>query len=197
MTLERNELSRQAAAFDGVAVKARERASKAEADNEQLRDTISELEVWRGELERRLAAIASELGVAKAAREADARELKRLHEALAEADSRSEREGQSAEASQTLAAQAAEIELLVAELAAVRRAQNPPGSAAPSDSEQAAARIARLEAERAELADRAQQLRAALRTCWARRGSARARPLGARDERPPPRPTSSPPPTPS
>lgn len=187
MTLERDELSRQAAAFDGVAVKARERAGKAEAANEQLRDTISELEVWRGELERRLAAISSELGVAKAAREADARERKRLHEALADADSRSEREGQSAEVSQTLAAQAAEIELLVAELAALRAEHSKPEGSPPEQlSEQAAARIARLEAERAELAHRAERLSAALQEAL---GPAQAllelARSGLDDERPP------------
>ena len=168
MTFERDELSRQAAAFDGVAVKARERAGKAEAENEQLRDTISELEVWREELERRLAAISSELGVAKAAREADDRELKRLREALTEAQSRTDGEGQSADASQTLAAQAAEIELLVAELASLRTEQNRPEAAPPERlTEQASARIARLEAERAELAHRAEQLSAALKEALA------------------------------
>jgi chromosome segregation ATPase len=163
MTFERDELSRQAAAFDDVAVKARERATKSEAENDQLRDTIRELEVWRAELERRLAAMSSELGVARAAREADEREFKRLREALTEAQSRTDGEGRSADASQTLAAQAAEIELLVAELASLRAEQNRPETATPERlTEQASARIARLEAERAELAHRAEQLSAAL-----------------------------------
>ena len=181
MTFERDELSRQAAAFDDVAVKARERASKSKAENDQLRDTIRELEVWRGELERRLAAMSSELGVAKASREADERELKRRGEALTEAQSRTDREGQSADASPTLAAQAAEIELLVAELASLRAEQNRPETAAPERfTEQASARIARLEAERAELANRAEQLSAALHEALApARGSAGACPLRA------------------
>jgi hypothetical protein len=138
--------------------------ARAERENEELRDTIRELEIWRGELERRLAAISSELGVAKAAREADERELKRLREALAEAEARSDRDGHSTDASQTLDAQAAEIELLVAELASVRAEQSNPESAGSARlSEQVSARIVRLEAERAELARRAERLDAALK----------------------------------
>jgi hypothetical protein len=82
MTNERDELSRQAAAFDGIAVKTRERAVRAEAEHQKSAAALRELETWRGELERRLAATTTELGATKAAREADARELDRLREAL-------------------------------------------------------------------------------------------------------------------
>lgn len=138
--------------------------ARAERENRELRDTIRELEVWRGELERRLTAISTELGIAKEAREADERELKRLREALADAGVRGDPDGQTADASHTLAAQAAEIELLVAELASVRAAQSTVGSAGSAGlSEQVSVRIARLEAERAELARRAEQLDVALK----------------------------------
>ena len=127
MTFERDELSRQATAFDGIAVKARERALAAEAENQRSAATLQELEVWRGELERRLAETTSELGSARAAREADERELSRLRGALAE----SERRGGPADriingtdgppgTSEMLAEQAAEIERLAAELASLR-----------------------------------------------------------------------------
>jgi DNA repair exonuclease SbcCD ATPase subunit len=76
MISERDELSRQAAAFDAVAVKARERAAQAEAANERATATLRELQVWRGELERRLADTTSELAAAQA-RETDERELMR------------------------------------------------------------------------------------------------------------------------
>ncbi len=123
MTFERDELSRQAAAFDAVAVKARDRASRAEAANEKATATLSELQTWRGELERRLAETTSELGAARAARETDERELQRLRATLAERDRRgSEAQGRTngGEHSETVAAQAEEIEHLASELAALR-----------------------------------------------------------------------------
>jgi len=98
MAFERDELSRQAAAFDGVAAKARERAASAETANEQLRTTLSELQTWSEELERRLTATTSELGVATAAGEADERELERLRELIAEAGAGSGSPEQAADA---------------------------------------------------------------------------------------------------
>lgn len=123
MTFERDELSRQAAAFDGVAVKARERAALAEAANEKSAATLSELQTWRGELERRLAETTSELGAARAAREADERELARLRASLAEgprggADPLPSANG--GDHTATVTAQAQEIERLAAELASLR-----------------------------------------------------------------------------
>ena len=95
MTFERDELSRQAAAFDGVAVKARERAVLAEAANEKATAALHELQIWRGELERRLAETTSELGAARAARETDERELMRLRTTVDEYD-RGRRSGDAA-----------------------------------------------------------------------------------------------------
>ncbi len=123
MTFERDELSRQAAAFDAVAVKARERAGQAETANEKTAATLRELQTWRGELERRLAETTSELGAARAARETDERELQRLRATLAERDrlgSQAPEGTNGGEHSETLAAQAEEIEHLAAELAALR-----------------------------------------------------------------------------
>jgi chromosome segregation ATPase len=123
MTSERDEFSRQAAAFDGIAVKARDRASRAEREHQKAAATLQELEVWRAELERRLAATTTELGAAKAAREADQRELERLREALATAEVPAVGSGRLAvhgDSSATLAAQAAEIERLAAEVATLR-----------------------------------------------------------------------------
>ena len=95
MTFERDEFSRQAAAFDGVAVKARERAVQAEAANEKATAALHELQIWRGELERRLAETTSELGAARAARETDERELMRLRATVDEYD-RGRRSGDAA-----------------------------------------------------------------------------------------------------
>jgi hypothetical protein len=161
MTFERDELTRQTAAFDGVAIKARERATKAEMATERLNETIEELQTWRGELERRLAATTSELGVAKAARQADERELKRLRELLADTGHQAEHVIQGAESSHTVAAQAAEIELLMAEVASLRAGHDPATPPAGGDPA-AAGRIAALEAERAEIARRASELSTAL-----------------------------------
>jgi hypothetical protein len=94
----------------------------------------------------------------KAAREADERELKRLRETLPEAES-SERGGQSADGSQTLEAQAAEIELLMAELGSLRAQQ---ADAIPPDRAVEETRGSVAEAERAEIARRAEELQAAL-----------------------------------
>ncbi|MDQ6835530.1 MAG: hypothetical protein M3016_05015, partial [Actinomycetota bacterium] len=74
----REEHKRQAAAFDEVAVKARERATQAEASHQKSSAALQELEVWRAELERRLAETTSALNAARAAHEADRRELERL-----------------------------------------------------------------------------------------------------------------------
>lgn len=164
MTSERDELGRQASAYDSVAVKARERAAQAEAANEQMSATLRELETWRGELERRLTATSSELGVVKTAREADERELQRLRAAVTDTESKLDQgdagDGEASAApggdsSQTLAAQAAEIEQPAAELASLRAGRDVVG--APPDP-QTTARLATLEAERAEIARRAEQL---------------------------------------
>ncbi|MGI9183918.1 MAG: hypothetical protein ACR2GZ_02980 [Solirubrobacteraceae bacterium] len=123
MTFERDELSRQAAAFDAVAVKARERAGQAETANEKTAGTLRELQTWRGELERRLAETTSELGAARAARETDERELQRLRATLGEhgrLGSIAPEGTNGGEHSETVAAQAEEIEHLAAELAALR-----------------------------------------------------------------------------
>jgi chromosome segregation ATPase len=101
-------------------VKARQRAAKAEAAKEQLAATLDELETWRGELERRLAATTTELAEATAARAADQRELKRLRAALGEAGGKGSGNVLIAENADTVATQATEIELLVTELASVR-----------------------------------------------------------------------------
>jgi len=71
MTFERDELGRQAAAFDAVAVMARERATQAEAANEKATAALRELEIWRGELERRLAEATNQLAGTKAAKAVD------------------------------------------------------------------------------------------------------------------------------
>jgi hypothetical protein len=133
MTFERDELQRQASGFDEVAVKARERAAAAQAEYEKSQATLRDLEIWRGELERRLADVTTELGAMKAAREADERELVRLRAALTEAEKRQadqSQAGNGAETSQTVAQQAAEIEQLSAEVALLRARVEGGGSSA-------------------------------------------------------------------
>lgn len=90
VTIERDELSRQAAAFDAVAVKARERASLAEAAGAESASALAELETWRGELERRLAATTTELDTARKGRTADEQDLRRLRGELAETEAKLE-----------------------------------------------------------------------------------------------------------
>jgi hypothetical protein len=71
MGLERDELGRQAQAFDGVAVKARERAAEAEAELQRTRGRLDELEIWTAELERRLAEATTQLAEARLAAPTD------------------------------------------------------------------------------------------------------------------------------
>ena len=133
MTFERDELQRQASGFDEIAVKARERAATIQAAYDKSQATLRDLETWRGELERRLADVTTELGAMKAAREADERELVRLRSAVAEAERRQgdpSQAGNGAETSQTVAQQAAEIEQLSAELAELRARTERGGSSA-------------------------------------------------------------------
>lgn len=124
MTFERDELERQAQAFDGVAVKARERAAAAEAASEKATAALNELQIWRGELERRLADTTSQLGAMRAAREADERELARLRDALSEHERRGGREPNGAAITtsddELVSMQAQEIQRLAAEVAELR-----------------------------------------------------------------------------
>jgi len=125
MTLERDELERQTAAFDAVAIKARERATAAEAVNQRASSTLDELQIWRAELERRLADTTTELGSLRAVRDADERELVRLRAALTEHERRgvapSANGGDSRGGDDDLVAiQAEEIQRLAAELAELR-----------------------------------------------------------------------------
>lgn len=55
----------RAAEADAQVAASRERAAQAEAANQQLTSTLTELEMWRAELERRLAATTTELGDAR------------------------------------------------------------------------------------------------------------------------------------
>ncbi len=87
MTFERDELTRQAEAFDGVATKARERAAQAETAYAQANARLQELEIWRGELERRLAATTTELGAARTRIREDELELAAIRDELLRARS--------------------------------------------------------------------------------------------------------------
>jgi chromosome segregation ATPase len=90
ITTERDELSRQAAAFDAVAVKARERATIAESAAGASAATLDELETWRAELERRLADTTTELEAARSNQTDDVRELRRIRGELAAAAPKTE-----------------------------------------------------------------------------------------------------------
>jgi hypothetical protein len=90
MTLDREEADRQAVAFDGVAVKARERATEAEAEAHRAGARLSELEMWSTELERRLAEATTQLSHSKLIVESSESELRRLRGELAEAHAQSE-----------------------------------------------------------------------------------------------------------
>lgn len=128
ITMERDELSRQATAYDEVAVKARERAQRAEEAHAKSSSALEEIQVWRGELQRRLAAMTTELRTAQDARETDQRELNRLRTRLAEHDEADlGRDAVDTDSAQALTDQAAEIERLAAELAALRAQGAPDG----------------------------------------------------------------------
>ena len=119
MTFERDELTRQVAAYDSVAVKARERAKHAEQTSAAASSSLRELEDWRTDLERRLAKATAELVSSRTARltaETEARELRGL---LAEAEATVElAEGQSG----TLAAELREAKLETVRQTAEQRA---------------------------------------------------------------------------
>jgi chromosome segregation ATPase len=185
MTLERDELNRQAAAFDAVAVKARQRASLAEEASAASAATLSELETWRSELERRLSETTSELELARATTADDALELRRLRGELAESEAKLElAQADMRNLNRRLEAlgtdggvpetdQSAELERLTAEIAqlrtqrAERAAEGDPGTLeqlqdVEEQRDEYARRAAQLEAERAEIGRRAGQLAAML-----------------------------------
>lgn len=125
MVFERDELERQAQAFDAVAVKARGRATATEAAHARTTSTLDELQIWRAELERRLAETTTELGALRAARDADERELVRMRAAMAEHERGGGPPGANGTDSggsddDTVAIQAQEIQRLAAELAELR-----------------------------------------------------------------------------
>ncbi|MGH2876172.1 MAG: hypothetical protein ACRDLV_07975, partial [Solirubrobacteraceae bacterium] len=146
MAFERDELSRQVEAFDQVATKARERASQAEAENERSAATLDELQTWRGELERRLAATTSELGAARMRLREDERDMNEMRAELTDAEARAQASG----LPRTTGPGAAGHE--------------PVETGALSDAERARLmeRIMQLEAAQRELAHRATRLAAAL-----------------------------------
>lgn len=90
MTFERDELTRQVAAYDGVAVKARERAKHADEASATATSTLKELESWRVDLERRLAEATAELIGSRTARETAEAEVRELRGLLAEAEAKVE-----------------------------------------------------------------------------------------------------------
>jgi DNA repair exonuclease SbcCD ATPase subunit len=177
MTFERDELSRQAAAFDAVAVKARDRATEAEAANEGSAAALEELQTWRAELERRLTATTTELETAQTKCREYEHELKRLQGELAESEAKFElARAQIETLNAKLAAratpdgvpdapappvtdQSAELQRMAAELAALRAA---PATATGQTDGEALDRIQMLESEREEIARRAEQLTALL-----------------------------------
>lgn len=172
MTFERDELSRQAAAFDQVAIKARERATQAEGSYGKLQSTLDELETWRGELERRLTSTTTELGAARTRIQEDELELRRIRGELtdtqaalelAQAQVRALQEqlgsGASGVPIEVPAITGSDLERMSAELASLRAAQ---AEADRNVDAGAAARIRALEAEREELARRAEHLASVL-----------------------------------
>jgi chromosome segregation ATPase len=185
MTMERDELSRQAAAFDAVAIKARGRAAQAEALSADSTSTLAELETWREELERRLAATTTELDVVTKVRSEAESEQRRLRGELAEAEATLELEqARTAVLEQELetlrneyrdaeARHDAETERITAELEQVRAERDGATQAADAaadiriraaDAERnaIAEHARRLESERDDIARRAERLAALL-----------------------------------
>ncbi|MGO9957870.1 MAG: hypothetical protein ACLP50_18190 [Solirubrobacteraceae bacterium] len=185
MTMERNEVSRQADAFDAVATKARERAAQAEALSADSTASLEELETWREELERRLAATTTELDVVKNVRSEAASEQRRLRGELAETEAGLELEqAKTAGLEQELetlqneyrdaeARHNAETERITAELEQVRAERDGATQAADAaadiriraaDAERDAIadHAGRLESERDDIARRAERLAALL-----------------------------------
>jgi hypothetical protein len=164
MAIERDELGRQAAAFDQVAIKARERAVEFETAHQQSQATLNELETWRGELERRLSSMSSELGEARARLTDNDRELTRLRGELAEAEARAElahaqiialSDAAVGNDAGTIVIDRAALDRMAGELASLR------ADSARADQELDAAtwmRIREVEAEREELAHRVAEL---------------------------------------
>jgi chromosome segregation ATPase len=119
ITLERGELTRQVTAYDGVAVKARERAAHADKASAAASSALRELENWRTDLERRLAETTAELVSSRTARQTAETEVRELRGVLAEAEARVElAEGRSG----TLAAELREAKLETGRQTAEQRA---------------------------------------------------------------------------
>jgi chromosome segregation ATPase len=90
MTVERDELTRQVAAYDGVAMKARERAKHADEASAASASALNELQSWRTDLERRLAETTAELASSRSARQAAETEVRSLRGMLAETEAKVE-----------------------------------------------------------------------------------------------------------
>jgi hypothetical protein len=90
MTVERDELTRQVAAYDGVAMKARERAKHADEASAASAAALNELQSWRTDLERRLAETTAELASSRSARHTAETEVRSLRGLLAEAEAKVE-----------------------------------------------------------------------------------------------------------
>jgi hypothetical protein len=90
LTSERDELTRQVAAYDGVAVKARERAKQADEASAAAASALKELDSWRVDLEQRLAEATTELVSSSSARDTAEAEVRQLRGLLAEAEAKFE-----------------------------------------------------------------------------------------------------------
>lgn len=118
------------------------RAEAQDRELEQSAATLNELEIWRGELERRLTATTTELGAARGRLQEDEQQLERLRGQLADAEARAER-------AQT------EIEALRHQATLAAHATGEPD---PDRDTEAARRLRELESERDRLARRAAHL---------------------------------------
>lgn len=211
MAVERDELGRQAAAFDQVAIKARERATEAETAHQRSQAVLSELETWRGELERRLSSMSTELGEARTRLTDNDSELDRLRSELAEAEARTELaqariialDDSAGTDQETTVVDTAELNRMTGELASLR------AESAKTDQELDAATSARIrtvESERDALTHRVTELTTMLeqaqRPAEASQELSRtprpadwpepARPPGARVQEAPPGPPAAP-----
>ena len=165
MAIERDELGRQAAAFDQVAIKARERATEAEEAHARSQAVLSELETWRGELERRLATMSSELGEARSRLSDNDRQLAHMRGQLAEAEAQAElaqaqlRALREQSGGDTTVIETAELERMSDELSALRSADAQTRHELEAASQ---SRLREVAAERDELAARVGDLTARL-----------------------------------
>ncbi|MBV9839466.1 MAG: hypothetical protein JO156_15230 [Solirubrobacterales bacterium] len=185
---ERDELTRQVAAFDGVAIKARERATQAEQAHSQAIAQVQELQLASQELKERLSGATADLEVLAEARDKAEGDASELRAALRDVEASLElAEGRALQLVDERGSLSSRLETMFGELAllsATRADAESSLAVLQSEHQQATEtnragheqlqeRVEELEAERYQLTARTDELNARLKTVLADANRAR------------------------